>query len=61
MQRHDVDAVGLVFGLIFLGAAVLVGIVALGAPTGTALKLAVPVVLLCAGTAGLLASTRPRR
>lgn len=61
MRRHDVDPVSLVFGLIFLGAAVLVAVVGLGAPARTAMQLAVPVVLLCAGAAGLAAATRPRR
>ena len=45
MRRHDIDAVSLVFGLIFLGVAVLIGIVGLGAPARTAVQFAVPVVL----------------
>ncbi|MGQ0465815.1 MAG: hypothetical protein ACT4QG_10905 [Sporichthyaceae bacterium] len=61
MRRHDIDAISLVFGLIFLGAAVLTGIVGLGAPAGTAVALAVPVVLLCAGGAGLAASARTKQ
>lgn len=61
MQRHDLDVVSLVFGLIFLGVAVLMGIVGLGAPARTAVQFAVPVVLLCAGAAGLAASVHSRR
>jgi hypothetical protein len=61
VQRHDLDAVSLVFGLIFLGVAVLIAVVGLGAPTRTAVQYAVPVVLLCAGAAGLAASARSHR
>ncbi len=60
MARHEIDAVSLVFGLIFLGLAVLIAVVVAGAPAQTAAQVAIPVVLLCAGCAGLAASTRQR-
>lgn len=56
MQRHELDGVSLVFGWIFLGAAVLWALVAGQAMGGDGLRVAGPVLLIVAGLAGVLSS-----
>lgn len=56
MNRHDTDVTSLVFGLLFLGIVVMWSLVhfdVLGLP---GLEVAVPVLLVSVGLAGLLAS-----
>lgn len=56
MKRHDTDVVSLVFGLLFLGVSAMWPLVhfdVLGLP---GLEVAVPVMLVSIGLAGLLAS-----
>ncbi|MBD0292162.1 MAG: hypothetical protein ICV70_01135 [Jiangellaceae bacterium] len=61
MQRHEIDVVSLVFGLLFLGASAMWPLVhfdVLGLPE---LGLAGPVLLVSVGLAGLLASVNRLR
>lgn len=62
MNRHDTDVTSLVFGLLFLGISVMWSLLqfdVLGVP---GLEIAVPVLLVSVGLAGLLASvSRIRR
>lgn len=62
MNRHDTDVTSLVFGLLFVGISVMWSLVqfdVLGVP---GLEIAVPVLLVSVGLAGLLASvSRIRR
>ena len=56
MKRHDVDVVSLVFGLLFVGVSLMWPLVhfdVLGLP---GLEVAAPVLLVCVGLAGLMAS-----
>lgn len=56
MKRHDTDVVSLVFGLLFLGVSAMWPLVhfdVLGLP---GLEVAVPVMLVSVGLAGLVAS-----
>lgn len=55
MRRHDTDPISLLFGVLFLGAVAMVGVLA--ADVGrTAVHLGFAIVLLGAGAAGLAAS-----
>ena len=62
MQRHEIDVVSFVFGLLFVGVSAmwpLVHFEILGLP---GLEVAAPVLLVCVGLAGLMASfSRLRR
>lgn len=62
MNRHDTDVTSLVFGLLFVGISVMLSLLqfdVLGVP---GLEIAVPVLLVSVGLAGLLASvSRIRR
>ncbi|HEX5494817.1 MAG TPA: hypothetical protein VFX70_09620 [Mycobacteriales bacterium] len=59
MNRHPIDVVSLVFGLMFLGVAALWGTPTPSVINGSGWRL--PVLLIAAGTAGLLVSLRGRR
>lgn len=59
MKRHPIDVVSLVFGLVFLGVAVLWGSTGRSIVDGSGWRL--PVLLIVAGTTGLLVSLRGRR
>lgn len=61
MQRHDVDAVSLTFGLIFLGIANAWLMVETGAAGITGLRWFFPLLLLGAGAAGVVSSLRKGR
>ena len=55
MRRHDTDPISLLFGLLFLGVAAMLGVLAADAGR-TAVHLGFAIVLLGAGAAGLAAS-----
>lgn len=61
MRRHDTDITSLVFGLVFLGAATLWALVEGDVLALPSLKVLVPVVLVLAGLAGLVATVRSAR
>lgn len=59
MRRHEVDVVSLVFGLLFVGAALIWG---LAGDPGSALEgWPLPVLLILVGVAGLIASVAGMR
>lgn len=63
MKRHDTDVTSLVFGLLFLGVAVMWPLTQLEILTLPSLGMAGPVLLIAVGVVGLLASlarSRPR-
>ena len=59
MRRHELDVVSLVFGLFFIGAAVIWGVVHDRGGSGGGW--AMPALLIAVGAAGLLASLTGRR
>lgn len=56
MRRHEADGVSLVFGVIFCGIAALWALVVGGALEPHHLRVAVPVMLIVAGVAGVSSS-----
>ena len=54
MRRHDVDAFSLVFGVLFVGAALIWGLA--GDPGAVVDSWRLPVLLIAAGLAGLVTS-----
>jgi hypothetical protein len=59
MNRHPVNVVSLVFGLLFLGVSALWGLVhydVMGGGSGGGIEIAVPIMLVSIGLAGLMAS-----
>ncbi|MFW6034304.1 MAG: hypothetical protein ACOC9R_04135 [bacterium] len=62
MNRHDTDVTSLVFGLLFVGISVMWSLVQYDVLAVPGLEIAVPVLLVSVGLAGLLASvSRIRR
>ena len=59
MRRHDMDVVSLVFGLFFVGAAVIWGLA--GSAGHEVRGWALPVLLIAVGLVGLLTSLTGRR
>ncbi len=56
MKRHDTDVVSLVFGLLFLGGSAMWPLVEYDILGLSGLEVAIPVMLVSIGLAGLLAS-----
>jgi hypothetical protein len=62
VYKHATDSLSLVFGIIFLGAAVLWALNLSGTVSASTTRFVVPLVLITAGAAGLVAAiTRGRR
>ena len=58
MRRHDIDPVSLTFGVLFVGFAAAWALVAGDVANLSALRVVIPLVLVCAGIAGVIG---PRR
>jgi hypothetical protein len=56
MNRHDIDVVSLVFGLLFLGVSAMWSLVQFDVIGLPGLEIAAPVLLVSIGLAGLVAS-----
>lgn len=56
MKRHPVNVVSLVFGLLFLGVSAMWGLVHYDMMGAGGIEIAVPVMLVSIGLAGLMAS-----
>lgn len=56
MNRHPVNVVSLVFGLLFLGVSAMWGLVHYDVMDGGGIEVALPVMLVSIGLAGLMAS-----
>ncbi len=61
MQLHETDVTSLVFGLVFVGVAVVWGLAELGVITLATLPVALPVVLVVVGVIGVVAAVRRGR
>jgi hypothetical protein len=56
VQRHELDVTSLVFGLVFLGAVAVWGLVQAGLLTAALVPIAVPVLLVVVGGVGMVAA-----
>jgi hypothetical protein len=61
VQLHETDVTSLVFGLVFLGVAVVWGLAELEVITMAMLPVALPVVLVVVGVIGVVAAVRRGR
>jgi hypothetical protein len=62
VRRHETDVTSLVFGLVFVGAALVWALVQTGVLRAAVLPVALPLLLVVVGTVGVAAAlTRQRR